>query len=127
MQWRLTWVESESAFLVLRPQKFCRGSIPPCRLPRFPFVFHPELSPRETRNDQFSLSLGDRRRGRPAWLRRDWRHVLAAGVLAPDRAGYRLVGDRRVERDDHWFPRDGVHQHGLGHAVGPVRAAPGGA
>src|ERR1700750_408653 len=103
---RLTWVESDGAFPVRRFKNFATGSISPCRLPWFPFVFHPELSPWKTRNAQFSLSLGDRRRWRPAWLRRDRRHVLAAGVLAPDRAGYRLVGDGRVPRGDRRASRD---------------------
>jgi hypothetical protein len=81
----------------------------------------------ELRNGKFSLSLGDCRRRWPARLRRDRRHVFAAGVPAADRAGYRLVGDRRVQRDDHRLSRDGLRQHDLGHPVRPAGAAAGGA
>src|SRR5229473_6604923 len=54
----------------------------------------------EIRNGKLSLSLGDRRSRRLARMRRDRRHVLVAGVPAADRAGYRLVGDRRIQRHD---------------------------
>ena len=81
----------------------------------------------ETRNVQFCLSLGDRRRRRLARLCRDRWHVLAAGVPAADRAGYGLVGHRRVQRHDHRLPRDGFHEHDLGHLVRPAGAAAGGA
>ena len=49
-------------------------------------------------------------------------HVFVAGSAAAHRPGYRLVGDRRVERDDDRLSRNGVRQHGLGHLsdrVGP--------
>src|ERR1700676_4583397 len=86
-----------------------------------------QKAPLETRNGKFSLSLGDRRGRGPARLCRDRRHVLVAGVFAADRAGYRLVGHRRVQRHDHRLSRDGLHQHDLGHLVRPAGAAAGGA
>src|SRR5436309_15947651 len=45
-------------------------------------------------NEQFSISLGDCRGGRPSGLCRDWRHVLAAGFPPTYHARYRVVGRR---------------------------------
>ena len=45
--------------------------------------------------------------------------------LGIDRARHRLVGDRRVERDDDRLSGDGLHQHGLGQPVRPLRPARG--
>ena len=71
-------------------------------------------------HDDHVLSLGHRRGRRPAGLRRDRRHVFAAGVPAADLAGYRLVGHRRIERHDHRLSGHGLRQHGLGQPVRPL-------
>ena len=47
-------------------------------------------------------------------------------LLQADCARHRLVGGGHLRRHDHRLPRDGLHQHDLGHAVGQVRAAAGG-
>ena len=57
-------------------------------------------------------------------LRRDRRHVFAAGFSPADLAGHRLVGHRRVQRDDHRLSRHGLRQHGLGQPVGPLGPRP---
>ena len=56
------------------------------------------------------LSLGDCCGRRPARLRRDRRDVFAAGLPPADCAGHRLVGDRRLQRDDGRLPGDGVRR-----------------
>src|SRR5882757_7292516 len=96
-----------------------------------PLAFLVRLEPRSVKteiwNGPFSLSLGNRRGRRHAGLRRDRGNVFAAGAAAVDHAGYRLVGRRRVERDDDRFSGDGVLQYAVGHLVRPIRAAAGGA
>ena len=98
-----------------------------CRLPPIPFVFNPKTAAVEISNVPFSLSLGDCRGRRPVGLRCHRRDVFVAGFTYANLAGYRLVGYRRVQRDDDRFPRDGVHEHALGYSVRPAGAAPGGA
>ena len=75
--------------------------------------------------DQFRLSLGDRRSRRPARLRGDRRHVFAAGFSSAHLAGYRVVGQRRLDRHDDRFHRHGPRQHGVGKYCRPLRAPPG--
>ena len=43
-------------------------------------------------------------------------------LLRPISRGYRLVGDRRIDRHDHRFPRVGLRQHDLGWPVRPFWA-----
>src|SRR3954454_2471919 len=116
-----------SHFFVWQVTKACRKNL---RRPVGPPCSHSSSTQTDLTGDQnerFLLSLGDRRRGRLARLRRHRRHVFAAGVPAADRKGYRLVRDRHLQRDDNRLSGDGLHQHGLGHADGPVWTAAGGA
>src|SRR5215471_2596676 len=71
-------------------------------------------TPKRRSNDQFSVSLGDCRSGRPARLRCDRRNVFAARVSRGHHAGHGMVGDRRIERDDNRLPCPGIDQHRLG-------------
>ena len=78
-------------------------------------------------NEQFSLSLGHRGSRRPVGLCRHRRHVFAAGFAAAYHTEYRLVGRRRIQRDDDRLPCNGLRQHDLGDLVGSGRTTPGGA
>jgi len=98
-----------------------------CRLWRFPFVLNREAPKRRfvmdhSRYRWVIVAAGGTRAA--VGIGGD---VFAASAAAIDRARYQLVGRRGLERDDDRFSGDGVLQHALGHVVGPLRAATGGA
>ncbi len=73
------------------------------------------------------LSLGHRRGGRAARLRRHRRDVFAAGLPHADDGGDGLEPHRRLQRHDDRLSGDGGRQRRLGRVRRPLRAASGGA